>query len=78
MLKCYDCGEVFTESAIAVGRECVGDFWGAPAYQNEEYCPYCGSDDFEEYNEEEEDIDEDTKLEQSGMRIIEVKEKFNG
>lgn len=52
-LKCYDCGEVFDEDDADVRSECVGEFWGAPAFMDYNICPHCGSDEIEEYHEEE-------------------------
>lgn len=46
--KCCDCGRVFEEPRVF--DECVGEFWGAPAYERVECCPYCDGD-FEDYDE---------------------------
>ena len=46
--KCYDCGEIFDEEDADVRSECVGEFWGAPAYMDYNVCPRCGSQDIEE------------------------------
>lgn len=53
MLKCNDCGRKFDEPATY--SECVGEFWGTPAYENWAICPYCKSDEIEEYDEKEDD-----------------------
>ena len=37
---CTSCGEIFDEPETY--SECVGEFWGAPAYQDFAECPYCG------------------------------------
>ena len=37
---CTQCGRVFDEPEFY--EECVGEFWGAPAYQSFSECPYCG------------------------------------
>ena len=37
---CTDCGRVFDEPYSFT--ECVGEFWGAPAYQSFSECPFCG------------------------------------
>lgn len=50
MYKCNECKELFDEPDSY--RENVGEFWGQPAYQTFYICPYCGSDDFDEYEEE--------------------------
>ena len=55
--KCDNCGLVFPENKVETRRELVGEFWGAPAYQEIRVCPDCHSDEIEEYipNEEEGD-----------------------
>ena len=61
MLKCYECGCIFDEDEADERSECVGEFWGSPAYQSFMVCPECGSDeidDYEEENEEDENDDE--------------------
>ena len=45
MYKCNECGEEFDEPVSY--PECVGEYWGAPAYQSFYMCPCCKSDDFE-------------------------------
>lgn len=61
MFKCRDCGEYFDE--YDEEREYRGEFWGMPAYENMCYCPYCGSEDFDESDiveaEEEDDANDD-------------------
>lgn len=52
-LKCSDCGEVFNEEDAGTYQECVGEFWGAPAYQTYNCCPHCNSDDVNDYEESE-------------------------
>lgn len=37
---CESCGRIFEEPCEYT--ECVGEFWGAPAYQSYAECPYCG------------------------------------
>lgn len=37
---CTSCGRVFDDPYDY--EECVGEFWGAPAYQRFSECPYCG------------------------------------
>lgn len=48
MMRCYDCGCVFDEEEADEKRECVGEFWGTPAYESYMVCPKCKSDDIEE------------------------------
>lgn len=62
LYKCQNCGHVFDREDAKVSRECVGEFWGAPAYIDFIYCPECDSDGLEEYdgtgdNEENDQID---------------------
>ena len=54
-LRCYDCGEVFEEEDADSRSECVGEFWGSPAYDTIPICPFCHSDELEEYDEKEDD-----------------------
>lgn len=53
MLKCEHCGELFSEPGTY--EEYRGEFWGMPAYETMACCPYCGSDEFYEYEEEDEE-----------------------
>lgn len=61
--KCTDCGEIFTENESGTSHELVGEFWGAPAYNDYMACPRCGSTDLEDYYEDE-DEDEDQEEEE--------------
>lgn len=54
MWKC-SCGCIFTDDEAGTYQECVGEFWGAPAYETFMCCPSCGGDEFDEYYEEEEE-----------------------
>ena len=56
--KCDDCGEIFDSDNAEETSECVGEFWGAPAYMKFMICPYCRSRDIYEYHESEESDDE--------------------
>ena len=47
--KCDNCGLVFGEHKVATRRELVGEFWGAPAYQEIRVCPDCRSEDIDAY-----------------------------
>lgn len=51
--RCCECGEEFDTPATS--RECIGEFWGAPAYMDFDVCPRCGSDEFEEVFETEDE-----------------------
>ena len=53
MIKCYDCGAVFQDYEAREKQEFVSEFWGAPAYANIKICPECGSEEIEEYDEDE-------------------------
>ena len=54
-LKCYRCGYIFDEENAGIKQECVGEFWGAPAYMNYNVCPNCDSDDIGDNEESEEE-----------------------
>lgn len=47
--KCYECGHVFNEEDADTRKDYVGEFWGAPAYQDLPICPNCGSEELDEY-----------------------------
>lgn len=51
--KCNECEAEFDEPDSY--RECMGEFWGAPAYQTFYVCPVCKSEDFDEKREVSED-----------------------
>lgn len=53
MIKCCKCGEVFDDYEMEQRAEYVAEFWGSPAYQNVDICPFCHSDDLEDYEETE-------------------------
>ena len=61
MLICQDCGETFDEDEVVYERVCWEDYYGVgSSFQNKNYgsmatCPYCGSDELEDYYEEDED-----------------------
>ena len=44
--KCEDCGKIFFYPRET--RECVGEYWGSPAYETEYTCPHCRRGYFEE------------------------------
>lgn len=50
--RCNDCGNYFEEYEEV--EEDRGEFWGMPAYETMYYCPFCGSEDFDEVKEEDE------------------------
>ena len=55
---CGDCGCKFNEEEAGTHKELVGEFWGAPAYQEFMNCPECSSDYIEEYDGEESEDEE--------------------
>ena len=50
MFKCNDCGNRFYEPDTY--RECIGEFWGMPAYETFSCCPVCKSEEIEEVEDE--------------------------
>lgn len=57
-LKCSDCGRVFREEDADCKKDYAGEFWGAPAYQDISICPFCRSDDLEEFSYPSEDCED--------------------
>ena len=47
--KCYECGHIFNEEEADTRKDYVGEFWGAPAYQDLPICPNCGSEELDEH-----------------------------
>ena len=58
-LKCSECDHVFSEDDAETRKECVGEFWGAPAYMDYNACPECGSTELDEYYENEDEGEEE-------------------
>lgn len=56
MLICKECGKIF--DAPKTYEECMGEFWGFPAYETFSICPFCDSEDFEEYREGDDDYED--------------------
>lgn len=50
---CLDCGEIFEEPHEY--SECMGEFWGQPAYEDFADCPNCGGG-YIELTDEMEDV----------------------
>ena len=44
---CNDCGHQFDRPKVI--QESRGEFWGMPCYENMYYCPCCGSDNFSDF-----------------------------
>jgi RNA polymerase subunit RPABC4/transcription elongation factor Spt4 len=55
MIKCEHCKRIFDNNEIITERQYMGEFWGSPAYDDFDVCPYCKSDEIFDYEEEEED-----------------------
>lgn len=51
MFRCNYCGKFFDEPDSY--KECMGEFWGAPAYEEFSCCPYCKDTNFEKFREPE-------------------------
>lgn len=43
---CRDCGNYFDSPATE--QEDRGEYWGMPAFETMYYCPFCGSEDFDD------------------------------
>lgn len=50
MIKCLDCGAEFEEEEVGHEEEFTSEFWGAPASVDVCVCPFCRSDDIEEFD----------------------------
>lgn len=40
--KCLECGHIFDEGEQRESRECIGEYWGRPVYEDSDGCPCCG------------------------------------
>jgi hypothetical protein len=54
MFVCLDCGNKFDEPNTY--SECMGEFWGTPAYEEFDNCPYCGEGAIRELSDEDEEL----------------------
>ena len=45
---CERCKRHFNSEDANTRTECIGEFWGTPAYEDYDCCPYCGSDELAE------------------------------
>ena len=63
MYICEDCGKVFDEPKTY--EECMGEFWGAPAYETFAICPFCESEAFKGYDPDMEKEEYDEELDDS-------------
>lgn len=65
MLICADCGEIFEEDEAVMECVCWEDYYGVSgSFPNKNYgsvatCPHCGSEELEDYVEEEDDESEE-------------------
>ena len=61
MLKCADCGEIFDEDEVVYERVCWEDYYGVSgSFPNKNYgniatCPQCGSEELEDYWEDDDE-----------------------
>ena len=53
--KCQECGETFTLEESAAVSDCVGEFWGSPAYNEFVACPRCRCTDLDHIDDEDEE-----------------------
>ena len=51
--KCAECGQPFDKPEER--EDYRGEFWGIPAYETICVCPYCGSDEILDYEEDEDE-----------------------
>lgn len=58
MIKCCNCGAKLYDYELDSRSDCVGEFWGQPAYMDIPVCPHCRSEELEELEEEESEDDE--------------------
>lgn len=60
MYRCWNCREIFDDDEIRYVEVCWEDYYGVGGmfpdrhYGQIAVCPYCGNDEIEEFNEEEE------------------------
>ena len=58
MFKCNDCNSTFHHPKTV--RESMGEHFGFPSYEFFDVCPVCGSEDWDELNDwDDEDEDDD-------------------
>lgn len=58
LFRCFDCGNTFGADEIATVKEDRGEFWGERCYENISVCPFCGSPDFGEFEDGDENDSE--------------------
>lgn len=47
--KCTNCGRLLDAQDLKEMRDYMGEFWGTPAYETFNVCPYCGSEELDKY-----------------------------
>lgn len=47
MLRCLCCGAGFSPAEAKEVSECIGEYWGTPAFETFQYCPKCDEDAIE-------------------------------
>lgn len=68
MLVCNTCGQVLSEDELEYERVCWEEYYGVGSmFPNKNYgdigvCPVCGSDNLDEYFEDDEDDEEEAEL----------------
>lgn len=55
MLKCLDCDWTGDPLELKRSEEYRGEFWGMPAYETVYCCPECGSDNIDDFTEDDEE-----------------------
>lgn len=53
--KCTECGTIFTSEDAGTVSERVGEFWGAPAYNDFVACPRCLCTELDPYDDDDDD-----------------------
>ena len=53
--RCNECGTIFDLDESETVQECVGEFWGAPAYNGYVGCPRCRCIELESFESDDEE-----------------------
>lgn len=62
MYRCEECGKLFMRPRFE--EECVGEYWGVPAYQTVALSPCCGDNFYE--------VDDDAE----GEHVVEYEDEY--
>lgn len=54
LLKCKECGNIFSDDELKQFQDDMGECHGRHVYEKVYTCPYCFSEDYETYNDDEE------------------------